>query len=69
MKLSCVVVGDFAAVLEPGREGVNDRERWIGSAPGFVDGGVGNRIHFGQDLGEGGAFVEMEEILIWHGVA
>ena len=62
-----MVVGDFSAVLEPGREGVKDREIWSGSDPGFVDGEVGNRIHFGQDLGEGGAVVDLEKILTWHG--
>ena len=69
VKISCVVVGDFAAVLDPGRKGVNDGERWIGSDPGFVDGGVGDRIHFGQDIGEGGSVAELEEILTRHGVA
>ena len=69
VKLSCVVVGDFAAVLEPCREGVNDGEIWIGSDPSFVDGGGRNHIHFGQGIGEDGAVVELEEILIWHGVA
>ena len=64
-----MVVGDFAAVLEPGREGFNDRERCIGSGPGFVDGIVGDRIHFGQGLGEGGAVVDIEEIMTCHGVA
>ena len=64
-----MVVGDVAAVLEPGRDGVNNREVWIGSDPGFVDGGVGDRIHFGQGLGEGGGVVELEEILTYHGVS
>ena len=64
-----MIVGDFAAVLEPGQEGVNDRERCIGSGPGFVDGVVGDRIHFGQGLGEGGAVVDIEEIMTCHGVA
>ena len=69
MKISRVVVGDFAAVLDPGREGVNDIERCIGINTGFVDGGVVDCIHFGQSLGEGGDVVELEEILIWYGVA
>ena len=67
-KLSYLVVGEFLAVLDPGREVVNDGEIWIGSNPGFVDGGVVDFIHFGQVIGEGGAVVELEEILIWHGV-
>ena len=54
-----MVVGDFAAVMEPGWEGVNDRERWSGSDPDFFYGGVSDRIHFGQGLGEGGAVVEL----------
>ena len=69
MKLSRVVVGDFVAVLEPGREVVDDRERYIGSNMSFVDGGVGDHIHFGQGIGKGGAVVELEEILTWHGVS
>ena len=64
-----MVLGEFAAVLDPGREGVNNRERWIGIDPGFVDGGVGDHIHFGQGLGEGGAAVELEDILVRHSVA
>ena len=47
--------------------GVDGRERWIGSETGFVDGGFGNRIHFGQGIGEGRAVVELEEIMTWHG--
>ena len=39
VRLSRVVIGDFAAVLEPGREGVDDGERWFGRDTGFVDGG------------------------------
>ena len=69
VKLSRAVVGDFSAVLEPGQEGVNDGERCIGGNTGFVDGGVGNRIHLGQGLGEGGSILELEEILKWHVVA
>ena len=69
MKFSCVVVGDFAAVLETGREEVNDGERWIGSGPGFFDGGVGDHIYFGQGLGEGGSIVDIEEIMTCPGVA
>ena len=68
VKLSCMIVGDFAAVLETGREVVNDGERWIGRDTGFVDGGFGDRIHFGQGLGEVGAVVDLEEILTWYSV-
>ena len=68
-KLSYLVVGEFSAVLDPGREGVNDIERCIGINTGFVDGGVVDCIHFGQSLGEGGDVVELEEILIWYGFA
>ena len=69
VKLSYVNVGDFAAVFEPGREGVNYGEIWIGSDPGFVDREVGDRIHFVQGIGECGSVVYLEEILTWHGVA
>ena len=55
-----MVVSDFSVVLEPGWEGVNNREIWIGSDPDFVDGGVRYHIHFGQGLGEGGAIVDFE---------
>ena len=35
----------------------------------FFGRGVGNHIHFGQGLGEGGAAVELEDILVRHSVA
>ena len=69
MKISHVVIGDFAAVPEPGREGVDDGERWIVRNTGFIDGGVDDHIYLGQGLGEGGAVVDLEEILTWHGVS
>ena len=51
VKLSRMVVGGFSALLEPGREGDDDGEIWIGSDTVFFYGGVGDHIHFGQGLG------------------
>ena len=32
-----VVVGDLAAMFEPHREGVDEREGWVGNRPSLVD--------------------------------
>ena len=45
------------------------REGGSGDGPSLVDQGVRDLVHFGQYLGEDGAVMVLEKVLIRHGVA
>ena len=55
-----MIVGDLAAVLEPRRKGVNERERRVRDRLSVVDEGVDEFVHFYQCLGDGGAGMVLE---------
>ena len=59
-----MVVGDLAAVLEPRREGVNEREGRVRDRLSGIDGGINELVYFDQCLGDGGAVMVLKEVLI-----
>ena len=56
-------------MLEPGGKGVDYWEGRVQCHGGLVRGGVGNLIHLHESLRDGGAVVELEEVLTRHSVA
>ena len=56
-------------MLEPGGKGVDYWEERVQCHGGLVRGGVGNLIHLHESLRDGGAVVELEEVLAGQGVS
>ena len=69
VEFTCVVVDYFRTMLEPGGKGVDYCVGRVQRNAGLVCGGVANLIHLHERLHDGGAVVELVEILARHGVA